>query len=233
MNTGIQDAVDLGWKLDAVLRGWGGSALLDSYGAERRPVAQRNVREASANLSRMLSAAKHAAIEAPGEEGEAVRQEVGRNLRAAMKREWTTLGIHLGYRYDGSPICWPDETEPPPMDPAQYIQTSHAGARAPHVWMSDGRSTLDFFGKGFVLLDFGADTAPLAHAAAARGMPLRIVRCDEPEVAQAYARRLVLVRPDGHVAWRGDAPPDDAGKLIDCVRGAAPFAWRAQPHLAA
>jgi hypothetical protein len=102
------------------------------------------------------------------------------------------------------------------------VASARPGSRAPHAWLGEGRSTLDLFGRGFVLLRFGdADTAALEEAAAARKMPLAIVDLDEPEAAALYERRLVLVRPDGHVAWRGDAMPDAADVLIDRVRGAA------------
>ena len=104
-----------------------------------------------------------------------------------------------------------------------YTQTSRPGARAPHVVLDDGRSTLDLFGRSFVLIGSGSslpDVAPLVQAAAVRGVPLRVEHRPEPAVAQVYDRALVLVRPDGHVAWRGDALPTDAIRLIDTVRGA-------------
>ena len=97
------------------------------------------------------------------------------------------------------------------------------------MWLADGRSTLDLYGRGFVLLRLGHDApsgAGLERAAAAAGVPLAIVALDAPELLAAYQRRLVLVRPDGHVAWRADAEPDDAGAVIDCVRGARPIAGR-------
>jgi hypothetical protein len=105
-----------------------------------------------------------------------------------------------------------------------YTQTARPGARAPHAWLKDGRSTLDLFGKGFVLLRIGGD-APKADALLAaakqRGVPLTEVALDEPAVASAYQRKLVLVRPDGHVAWRDDQLPQDPLRLIDTVRGAS------------
>ncbi len=225
MNTGMQDAVDLGWKLAAMLAGWGGPRLMDSYEAERRPVALRNVREATANLERMISTRQKLSPQVfqPGPEGDAARREFGDAYTATMKHEWYTLQIHLGYRYDASPVIRPDGTEPPDDPPMVYTQTSRPGSRAPHVWLAPGRSTLDLFGRGFVLLRFDktADTAPLAAASAERGVPLEVVDIDHAEAREAYARRLVLVRPDGFVAWRGDAPPDDPAALVELVRGAA------------
>lgn len=224
MNTGVGDAVDLSWKMDAVLSGWGGERLLESYTAERRPVAQRNVAEASGNLGRMLSPPPHAELLDRTDAAAALRAKVGRDLAAAMQREWRALGIHLGYFYEGSPVCIADGTPPPTLDPSIYAQTSRSGSRAPHVWRADGSSTLDLFGRGFVLLRLGGaapDPSALAAAAGLVGLPLEIVAIDEPAVAAAYEYALVMVRPDGHVAWRGNAVPADAAGIIDRVRGAA------------
>jgi hypothetical protein len=221
MNTGIGDAVDLAWKLDAVIRGWGGPALLESYTAERRPVAVRNCREASDNLARMLSPQPTAALADDSDEGARAREEVGRAFTHAMSNEWQTLGIHLGYRYDESPVCRYDGTPAPPLEVARYEQSSRAGGRAPHVWLADGRSTLDLFGDGFVLLrlDEAADAEPLAAALRRNGVPLQTIDLFEPAVREAYGSALVLVRPDGHVAWRGNAT-GDAEDIAGCVRGA-------------
>jgi 2-polyprenyl-6-methoxyphenol hydroxylase-like FAD-dependent oxidoreductase len=230
MNTGIGDAADLGWKLEAVLRGWGGKHLLRSYEAERRPVALRNINVSSQNLGRMLSTrARRPPPELfeAGPEGDAVRQEYGAWFTETMRHEWFMNGVHLGYRYDESPIVSPDGTVAPPLEARIYTQTARPGARAPHVWLPDGRSTLDLFGRGFVLLRLCADAPSgdgLRTAAEQRGVPLNIVTLDISEVMQAYQSRLVLVRPDGHVAWRSDQEPEDAGVLIDVIRGARTFA---------
>jgi len=223
MNTGIQDAVDLSWKLDASLAGWAGPQLLGSYEIERRPVGLRNVAEASGNLGRMRSPGRNAALLDDTPEGAALRAQLGREFTEAMTREWHTLGIHLGYRYDDSPICWPDGTPEPALETMTYTQIARPGARAPHVWLRDSRSTLDLFGRGFVLLRIGRDAPSgdaLAAAARQRSVPLTQLALDEPEVASVYERRLVLVRPDGHVAWRDDRMPTDPVRLIDRVRGA-------------
>ena len=229
MNMGIQDAVDLSWKLDASLNGWGGAHLLESYTSERRPVAIRNVDEATGNLGRMRSPGENNALLEDSPVGRAVRERLGKEFTEAMTREWHTLGIHLGYRYDSSPIVVPDGTPAPPMEVMVYDQTARPGARAPHVWMKANfgekpRSTIDLYGKGFVLLRLGksppmVDT--IVAAAEERRMPLSVVALDEDAVASAYERKLVLVRPDGHVAWRDDQPPPEPLKLIDRIRGAA------------
>ncbi len=223
MNTGIQDAVDLSWKLTAMLEGWGGERLLDSYTTERQPIGTRNVTEASGNLRRMLSVKPHPELLDDTPQGAATREKVGREFTEIMSQEWHTLGVHLGYRYEGSPICWPDGTEAPPDDPRSYAPTTRPGHRAPHAWLADGHSTLDLFGRGFTLLGFGAtahDAAPLIDAARTRKVSLTFATIDEPQVAPLYERKFVLMRPDGHVAWRGDRMPDDPLRVVDLVRGA-------------
>ena len=227
MNSGIQDVADLGWKLDARLRGWGGRHLLRSYEIERRPVAIRNVTQSSANLKRMLSTRSERPpppeIFQDGPQADAIRKDYGDWFTATMRHEWFMNGFHLGYRYDGSLIIWPDGTPAPPDETSNYTQTARPGARAPHVWLGDGRSTLDLYGRGFVLLRLGAE-APggegIVVAAASRDVPLAVVSLEEPEALAVYRRCLVLVRPDGHVAWRDDIEPEDAAALIDVVRGA-------------
>lgn len=222
MNTGMGDAVDLGWKLAATLQGWGGVNLLASYNAERRPIAERNVKEATRN-SEVRKFEVPDAIADATPEGDAIRAELGRRFLEESSRRFGNFGIALGYRYADSPICCPDDGEPPPDDLSRYRQTSYTGCRAPHGWLPDGRSTIDLFGNGFTLLRFGADApeaAELADAAAQRGMPLRSVPIDDDELSALYERRLVLVRPDGHVAWRSDEPPPDPLAVIDRIRGA-------------
>jgi 2-polyprenyl-6-methoxyphenol hydroxylase-like FAD-dependent oxidoreductase len=223
MNTGIQDAVDLSWKLAAMLEGWGGDGLLDSYGIERRPIGTRNVAEASTNLRRMLSVAPHPELLGDTPEGAAAREKVGQEFSEAMRHEWFTLGAHLGYRYEGSPICWPDDSEAPPDNPRNYVPTARPGHRAPHAYLADGRSILDLFGRGFTLLGFGksAEQAePLLAAARERNVSISFITITDPQIAALYQRNYVLVRPDGHVAWRDDRMPEDALCIIDVVRGA-------------
>ena len=225
MNTGIGDAVDLAWKLEAILTGWGGPALLEAYTDERRPIAVRIAGESTQNLEAMLSPRGQMRPELlePGPEGDRSRRELGAHITEAMKREWFSIGLHLGLRYDESPICVPDGTPAPPTPVTSYTQTARPGARAPHVWLGDGRSTLDLFGRGFVLLRLGgkppSGQAVLA-AASSKGVPVRVERVSEHAVSDAYERSLVLVRPDGHVAWRADTEPADPDAAVDVVRGA-------------
>jgi 2-polyprenyl-6-methoxyphenol hydroxylase-like FAD-dependent oxidoreductase len=239
MNTGIQDAADLGWKLEAVLRGWGGAELLRSYENERRPVALRNVAASTENLGRMLSTRDRTPppeVFAQGPEADAARRQYGDWFTETMRHEWFMNGFHLGYRYDESPIVWPDGTPAPPLERSTYTQTARPGARAPHVALPDRRSTLDLFGRGFTLLRLGAD-APrgerIAQAAAEAGVPIGVVALDFAEICEAYQRALVLVRPDGHVAWRANAEPLEARAVIDVVRGARTIAREDRSQLEA
>jgi len=224
MNTGMADAVDLGWKLAAVLQGFGGERLLASYQAERRPVGLRNVAMAAEfYLQHEEFEYGFGSIEDDTEDGRALRRRCGEALVRGVGRMFRTLGLQIGYRYEDSPICVPDGSPAPPDDPETCVPTARPGARAPHVFLADGRSTLDLFRRGFVLLRFGAgapDAAVFLRAAKSRGLPLEVVTLHEPEAAALYQRKLVLVRPDGHVAWRGDDMPDDPAAVVDRVRGA-------------
>jgi hypothetical protein len=144
-------------------------------------------------------------------------------MNAMLAQEWHSFGVAMGYRYDASPVVVPDGTPPTPDDPSEYVPTARPGHRAPHAWLADGRSTIDLFGDGFTLLRLvgGGDAGPLEAAAADRSVPLRVIAVDDPAVARLYERRLVLVRPDGMVAWRADSLPDDASLLVATVTGNA------------
>jgi 2-polyprenyl-6-methoxyphenol hydroxylase-like FAD-dependent oxidoreductase len=223
MNTGIQDAFDLGWKLAAVLQGWGGPALLDSYDDERRPASARAAEVSLSNYRRLVSAAQRAGLLSPTPAGDEARRIIGEGLVEENEKSWHPVGVHLGYVYHPSPVVVPDGTPLPPDDTFGYTPTAFPGARAPHAWLAPGRSILDLFGGGFVLLKFAETPSEGIERAAARyGVPLAVHRIDNRAAADLYERNLVLVRPDGHVAWRADAEPEDAYRLIETIRGAGP-----------
>jgi hypothetical protein len=145
---------------------------------------------------------------------------------ARWDRRWISVPEHLKtqYCYEDSPICVADGSPALPDTP-QFTPSTRPGSRAPHAWLPDGRSTLDLFGNGFALLRLGADlpdTSRLREAAGAHRVPLAEVAIADPSIAALYQKRLVLVRPDGHVAWGGDDLPPDSGAVIDCVHGAQP-----------
>lgn len=224
VNTGFGDVMDLGWKLAATLQGWGGERLLDSYEVERRPVATRNAAFSTHNFKTWNAPVDTSGINEEGPKGDALRAQIGAALKENTRSDWQSWGIQLGYRYEGSPICVADGTAPTPDEYTNYVQTARPGHRAPHAWLSEGRSTLDLFGRDFVLLDFGAERREVDNfvaAAAQRQVPLRVERIDNAEIAMLYEQPLVLVRPDGHVAWRGHAGAD-VGWILDIARGEEP-----------
>ena len=225
MNMGVADGVDLGWKLAAVLQGWGGPALLDSYEAERRPVHEWVLDEAVVNHASLGDHFVSEGLEADGAEGDRVRREAGARIQAAKLREFATLGVVLGYRYDDSPVIVADGSAAPAADFINYVPTSRPGALAPHAWLHDGSSLYDHFGQGFTLLAHAttprADLDAAATQAAAAGVPLTLLQPKEPAIASLYPTRYTLIRPDQHVAWRGDAWPASGAALLARVAGIA------------
>ncbi len=188
MNTGIGDAIDLGWKLAAAVKGFGGAALLDSYEKERRPVGLRN----------RLASERHTGVRfkiADLYEKERDPAALARGIAALGNAENESWGIEFGYRYDGVE-----------GDPLRYEPTTAPGARLPSIFLRDGTALYDRLGPWFTLLRFGdADPTPLIDAAPA---PLEIVVIDDLALAAIYEAKLVLVRPDTHVAWRGNRCDD-------------------------
>jgi 2-polyprenyl-6-methoxyphenol hydroxylase-like FAD-dependent oxidoreductase len=235
MNTGIGDAVGLGWMLAAIVQGWGDHRLLDAYEAERRSVAIRN-RTASARhtLVRLaIKAAYRKAIHTEGWKGERSRRRLGREILDLGNLENEADGIEFGYRYDTSPIICSEPHTTTADHMHAYTPGTRPGSRPPGLFLEDGRAIFDLFGLGFTLLRFAdLDVDSLAAAAAERGMPLKIVDIRDDHARSLYERDLVLIRPDHHVAWRGDTVPDEAGAILDHIRGAA-TQLRCPPRLVA
>jgi 2-polyprenyl-6-methoxyphenol hydroxylase-like FAD-dependent oxidoreductase len=231
LHTGLADAVDLGWKLIATLQGWGGNALLDSYEAERKPIALLNVQACTDEFVLLADLPGGPEIAEDSPAGAALRRRWAEAYRASSGANGPTFteNLRLGYYYEGSPICVPDGTPPIPYETAAFVPSARPGTRAPHAWIMEERlgakrSTLDLFGNNrFVLLRLGPEAPEagrVADAAATRGLPLAILDLSDPKLLELYQRPLVLVRPDGHVAWRADAVAHDMLGLIDRVRGA-------------
>ena len=221
MNTGIDDAVNLAWKLAAVIEGWGGEGLIGTYQSERRPIGARNTAFASRFADSIGGMPVGAAIEEDSGAGRAARAALKPLVEEHAHYEFTIPGIFLGLSYAGSPVVVPDGVTPPPDRPNEYVANACPGARAPHVRLAGG-VLYDRLGPGFTLLRLGdgADAAPLRASAEARGVPLAVTAVDDAHARELYDADLVLVRPDHHVAWRGDRLPRDCGALIDRVRGA-------------
>jgi len=220
MNTGVDDAVNLAWKIAATVSGWGGPNLLASYEIERRPIAFRNTgmaKEMSRGMDK-VSIDDNLLTDSPA--GDTSRSAVGKRLEM-FREEFASIGIQLGARYDDSPIVVTDGTAPPSDNPAVYQPTACPGGRAPHLFLRDGSSLFDHFGTGFCLLHLhgGHSTVAMEEAARARGIPLRTLKVEMPEGRELYECDLALIRPDQHVAWRGSALPDDCGALLARVTG--------------
>ena len=221
MNTGIGDAIDLSWKLAATIEGWAGPALLDSYQFERQAVANLTTNEGARNYFKLRSIPSGPELTEATAAGARLRRQAGHFIyNNDFHHEYESEGVTYGYHYEGSPIICGEDGDAPTINVSRYRQTARPGHRAPHVWVGPNKSTIDLYGDGFTLLCAGtSDAAPLVAAASAQGMPLKPVQADAPEVVAAYERRMTLVRPDGHVAWRGDAAPRDPAELIERVRG--------------
>ncbi len=229
MNLGVGDAVDIGWKLAAVIQGWAGEALLDSYGIERRPVHLRTIEEAVINHSQSSQSLASADLEDDGPNGDAARETAKQRILEEKVREFDTLGVVLGYRYDDSPCVIGDDTEAPAHHYRNYQPSARPGNRAPHYWLdgtststSHGAALYDRFGEGFTLLitrGDATDTTALCDRAAALGIPLEVLVIDDPALHALYGATYALIRPDQHVAWRGDTLPPDIGHFLATVTG--------------
>jgi 2-polyprenyl-6-methoxyphenol hydroxylase-like FAD-dependent oxidoreductase len=211
MNTGVGDATDLSWKLAATLAGWGGPGLLDSYEPERRQIGLRNVRASGAAMDGRTTW-----------RAAATRAEMGLAFDAEQRKVTEIAGIEAGYRYVGSPVVWNEAGEGPDPDNRAYVPTTWPGFRLPHVWLEDRTAIQDRLGFGYTLLQLGAapaDTRALERELRATGAPLDVVRLNDATAREIYGRDLILVRPDLHVAWRGDAPPADPQAVAATVTG--------------
>jgi 2-polyprenyl-6-methoxyphenol hydroxylase-like FAD-dependent oxidoreductase len=215
-NTSVDDASNLGWKLAAACQGWGGPGLLASYESERRPIALRNTRFARAMAESIGRIELPAEVEEAGPAGDAARAALGERLLRHAATEFDIPGIHLGVCYADSAIVVSDGTSAPADDWHCYTPNATPGARAPHVWLAEGVSIFDRFGRDFTLVRFDTslDVRPIEAAALRRGVPLEILDIASDAARDLYARDLALVRPDHHVAWRGNALPGDADALL-------------------
>jgi 2-polyprenyl-6-methoxyphenol hydroxylase-like FAD-dependent oxidoreductase len=209
MNSGVGDAVDLAWKLAGALRGWGGPRLLDSYEIERRQVGERNVaasRYASAGRRKWRSLWRNL-------------DELVATARVEQPKSNEMLGAELGYRYSGSPLIV-EEPGGPVDDFRKYVPTTWPGARLPHVWLQGQVALQDRLGHGYTLLRFsGKDTSALEKAMQARGAPFEVLDVPDAAARDLYGFDLILLRPDLHVAWRGNRVPEAPARLAARVTG--------------
>lgn len=223
MNSGIADAAGLSWVLAARINGWGGDALLDAYDAERRTTAWWHLEASRRHMGVRIQISQlygeAGDILAEGPEGDSRRAKLAEQIAALGNAENESWGVEYGYRYDTSAVI-AHEPGAPLVDPLIYRPATWPGARLPHVFLADGAAIHDKLGLFFTLVALDdTDTSQIETAAAAVGVPLAVLRLNQPDLRAIYERNLILVRPDQHVAWRGDAPPADAGGLIRLVTG--------------
>ncbi|MEI7740002.1 MAG: FAD-dependent monooxygenase [Betaproteobacteria bacterium] len=213
MNTGIGDAVDLSWKLSGYLQGWGGEQLLDSYTIERKPIAERITQFSTGNLEIMKKLPSNDSIYEDSNEGQIVRAKVGHAMTEGLKREWFSLNMHLGNRYTNSPINIYEEFEDPVKqkfefeDSINYIPSTRPGCRAPHVWLDKELSTLDLINKKFSLfcfVDISEEINLLCQYADQLKIPITVFFIDSVKTKLLFEFNYLMIRPDGHIAWRGN-----------------------------
>lgn len=228
MNTGIDGVANLAWKLAAMLQGWGGPKLLESYEAERKPIAKRNTSAARALTQRVGEIAVPDNLEEDSPTGSQARKNMGEVLKS-FSPQFSSIGVELGARYDGSTLIFPDISAP-----ADSFEVYHPcaipGGRLPHLWcetsikavgLESRQSLFDALGIGFTLLRIGNDAPQgggfLTHAKK-RKIPLKVLTLAKLPAWDLYQRKLVLVRPDQHIAWRGDRSPENPGNILErCV----------------
>ncbi|HEY5018565.1 MAG TPA: FAD-dependent monooxygenase [Streptosporangiaceae bacterium] len=211
LNTGIGDAVDLGWKLAAVLAGWGGPGLLDSYEAERRPLHRRVIDEATSNMATLAPELLDDGLDRPGPDGDRARSAAAGRIEQTKRAEYFSTDLVLGHRYAGSPVlqAWPDghgHGDGTRSGPRAGPGFAAPGGRLPHVWVSPQVSTLDLVTGPHLILtadrELGAQTE---RAASAAGLPVTVT-VQLPPLMRRLGAELIVVRPDQVVAAVWPAP---------------------------
>jgi len=223
MNAGIADATNLSWLLAAHLKGWAPERILEAYELERLPITEQVSRFAMRHAEGAIRERTHLPpqLEASSGAGEAVRAEVGRAAYRLHVQQFACAGLNYGYFYDRSPLIVYDGEPAPPYTMADYTPSTVPGCRTPHVWLEDGRSLYDALGPDYSLLRFDPrlDVSGLLRAAQSRSVPLALLDLPRHAGTAPYRHKLLLSRPDRHVAWRGERVPDDPGLLVDRLRG--------------
>lgn len=224
MNTGVADAADLGWKLAAFLSGWGGETLLDSYGIERKAIAIQNRAQAERHMGVRIAIAQ-AIMEAEAEgsldnpEAGPRRLALGARIAELGNAENESWGIEHGYSYSFSPVIASEGAFD--FDPMICQGSAAPGNRLPSLYLQDGTPLFDLLGREFTLLVIGdAEPGDVVFIATGAGLMLSVVKLDVEPVLARLRAGLLLVRPDQHVAWRGDCAPDWQ-TVLDRVAGRA------------
>jgi hypothetical protein len=226
MNSGVGDAIDLSWKLAAMLNGCGGPNLLKSYEIERRQIGERNV---GASRYATIGRRKWRSMWRPNirddtPEGEATRRNLSAVADVEQRKSNEMIGAELGYRYVDSPIICNVPGGPEHLF-RDYQPTTWPGARLPHLWLDDGTPMQDHVPDGYSILKLGrsrADTGELERAIRFHGAQVSVLNVPDAVARDIYGYDLILLRPDLHVVWRGQGPPADAAKVAAIATGHAP-----------
>jgi len=222
MNTGVSDAIDIAWKVQAMVEGWGGSKLIDSYFEERHSIGVRNTKEAADCFDQLKSVMQYGDIlDEDSKRAEKLREELSINLKEQDKLI-ASSGTLLGYRYNNSSIVIPDGTEETLDNPRKYIPTARPGHRAPHIWLEEGVSIYDKFNQNFTLLVFTEDlieAKKLISKAKSISLPIHLLQINDKDVLNLYVNKYVIIRPDLMVAWRSDYIPDNSIDILNTIIG--------------
>jgi 2-polyprenyl-6-methoxyphenol hydroxylase-like FAD-dependent oxidoreductase len=227
MNAGIADAMNLSWMLAGAIQGWAAPAILDAYEIERQPITEQVSRYAMGTAQAL--APFHESIpeglEQTGRNGDTLRTRIGQEAYHLNVGQFCCGGLNFGYFYENSPIIAYDAEKPPAYTIYDFSQSTVPGCRTPHLWLRDGRSLYDALGPYFTVLRFdpAVDVQSLVVAAERASLPLSVLDVAADEAPSLYPQRLVLSRPDQHVAWRGDNLPPDPMALVDCIRAYHPL----------
>lgn len=219
MNAGIADAMNLSWVLSAAINGWADPAIIDAFEAERLPITDQVSRFAMGKLEENSAATGTKSIPAllsqRGIFGGLMRKKLGKKLYAINAPQMSPEGLNFGYYYTASPIIVEDGERAPDYDMGQFTPSTVPGCRLPHFYV-DGTSILDLLGPEYTLIRF--DTSVSVEQITQTGLPLAVVDAVMPN-QPAFRHKLLIVRADTHIAWRGDAFPEDVAALADRLRG--------------
>jgi hypothetical protein len=219
MNAGIADAENLAWLLAAHLKGWASDAMLDAYEAERLPITAQ-VSHFAMNHAHAMFEQRSAVpddIEASGRRGDELREALGKAAYELNVQQYCCAGLNFGYFYANSPIIAYDGATAPEYTMGSFTPSTVPGARLPHFWLADGDSIYDRLGPYYTLVrsDPNVDVTPLLKSAEAHGTPLMLLDIEgEPSELD---RKLIIVRPDRHIAWRSDTLPASSLGLLETL----------------
>jgi 2-polyprenyl-6-methoxyphenol hydroxylase-like FAD-dependent oxidoreductase len=224
MNAGIADAANLAWLLAARIAGWGADGILAAYEAERLPITEQVSRFAMNHAHAMTKArgAVSSQIDAEGPSADAYRASIAKSTYDLNVQQYCCAGLNFGYYYERSPLIVYDGEVAPPYSMGEFTASTAPGARVPHFTLADGRSLYDAFSHGYNLLRFDptVDVTALMRAARIKGVPIDLLDIIPVSAPDVYRHKLILARPDQHVAWRGDQIPAEPEALINAIRGA-------------